>query len=534
MIQIPRIFHSIWVGSKPFPEEFKKYQATWVELNPGWELMFWTEENLPADLIRKEIFETLRVPAERADMLRLEVLFRHGGIYVDADMECLKPLEPIIGDLDFFTADLKPGRINNAFIGSTPGHKILEQAIRELTPVKFYGYDKAAAGPSFLDKIVKQHPGTKIFEPWVVYPSSPLEREKAFADHHHERSWKDAEGFKKSAETAEKRLNLAQAQLMNVYNGLKALETDPRAEAAKAEIERLVSKISYHGENPTLAEKTKNKNGGKKAVTKKAVPTLLSSLMDPKALILDPKARAQTKKLFEKRVLRRVLRAYNKSYRYTYANRLDTVRDRDEIPALLNARGLTGIGLEIGVKKGGYSEYLLTHWKGSKLISVDPWLEDKPENYIDHANVEQNTHNVFYEMTKKRLAKFGKRSDIWRMKSDEAAEKVEDGYLDFVYIDARHDYASVKEDLHLWYPKMKPGGLICGHDYADGHFDQGDFGVKSAVDEFFAEKGLEVAVTQGQWPVEMFASWIVLVPPRAGKAKARKTKSKSAQPELHV
>ena len=84
--------------------------------------------------------------------------------------------------------------------------------------------------------------------------------------------------------------------------------------------------------------------------------------------------------------------------------------------------------------------------------------------------------------------------------------------MDFVYIDARHDYESVLEDLDAWCPKMKPGGIIAGHDYVDGMFAQGDFGVKSAVDEFFGERGIPVHGTKGPSPVELFPSWIVEVP----------------------
>jgi hypothetical protein len=114
--------------------------------------------------------------------------------------------------------------------------------------------------------------------------------------------------------------------------------------------------------------------------------------------------------------------------------------------------------------------------------------------------------------TKARLAPFGSRSEIWRLMSVEAAERVPDGSLDFVYVDARHDYESVLEDLHAWYSKLKPGGIFAGHDYANGHFAQGDFGVKAAVDEFFGERGIAVHGTQGPSPVEMFPSWIVEIP----------------------
>ena len=68
-MRIPRIFHQIWVGPDPFPEEFAGYQETWIRHHPEWELRFWTEENLPTDLERREVYELLRRPAERADIL---------------------------------------------------------------------------------------------------------------------------------------------------------------------------------------------------------------------------------------------------------------------------------------------------------------------------------------------------------------------------------------------------------------------------------------------------------------------------------
>jgi hypothetical protein len=213
-----------------------------------------------------------------------------------------------------------------------------------------------------------------------------------------------------------------------------------------------------------------------------------------------------------KRAYRSVYRQWNKRYRTTYAKRLDRVPARDELPTLLNRRGLLGPGAEIGVKAGRFSEYLLERWKGTRLISIDPWLEDEPDSYVDSANVAQSRHEEFYAETQARLQPFGARSEIWRMTSLEAAERVADGSLDFAYIDARHDYESVLEDLHAWFPKVRPGGLLTGHDYATGTFKQGEFGVKRAVDEFFAERGIPVFATQGRRPAELFATWIVEIP----------------------
>ena len=184
---------------------------------------------------------------------------------------------------------------------------------------------------------------------------------------------------------------------------------------------------------------------------------------------------------------------------------------RTDIPALLNDLGLKGKGVEIGVQQGEFSATILEGWRGALLLSIDPWMEAAADEYIDISNVPQSKQEVFFATTRSRLAPFGRRSEIWRMTGDEAAERIEDGSLDFVYIDARHDYNSVKSDLRAWLPKIAPGGVISGHDYLDGDRPEGLFGVRSAVDEFFAEHGLPVGTTTND--PSNFPSWLVVVPP---------------------
>ena len=208
----------------------------------------------------------------------------------------------------------------------------------------------------------------------------------------------------------------------------------------------------------------------------------------------------------------RVRQAALPAFRATYATPRPVLPVREDLPFLLNRRGLLGAGAEIGVKTGWFSEVILDRWKGRHLISIDPWMTDAPDNYVDVANVEQPQHDEFMKETQTRLARFGERSTIWRLTSTDAAPKVPHHSLDFVYIDARHDYASVLEDLDAWYDRVRPGGVIAGHDYVDGLYDEGDFGVKSAVDEFFGKRGVRVGATFGDPP---WVSWYVVLPKRA-------------------
>lgn len=220
---------------------------------------------------------------------------------------------------------------------------------------------------------------------------------------------------------------------------------------------------------------------------------------------------------FTRRMRRRARALWEMRYRRTYTSERPRVPSREELPALLNSRGLLGVGAEIGVKSGTFSDLVLRGWRGRKLISVDPWLEADASEYRDKANVPQERHEQYMEQALARLAPHGGRSEVWRTTSAEAAKRVEDESLDFVYIDARHDYDAVLEDVRLWLPKVRPGGVLAGHDYVDGVFRQGEFGVKTAVDEIFAELGIPVLSTDGKPP--RFPSWIVIVP-QAGVGRA--------------
>lgn len=192
-----------------------------------------------------------------------------------------------------------------------------------------------------------------------------------------------------------------------------------------------------------------------------------------------------------------------------YRHTVPFLLNRGEITSLLNARELTGEGAEVGVKCGQFSEYLLDHWRGRLLYSIDPWLEFEHEIYHDDDNVDQQEQDRNHKTTMRRLARFGERSKLLRMTSEQAAKVISDGSLDFVYLDARHDYESVKEDIGLWYPKVKQGGIIAGHDYLEGEIAGTKFGVKPAVDEFAKHYNLDFKVTLRE-PV--YKSWLAIKP----------------------
>ena len=79
------------------------------------------------------------------------------------------------------------------------------------------------------------------------------------------------------------------------------------------------------------------------------------------------------------------------------------------------------------------------------------------------------------------------------MDSVDAAARTADGTVDFVYIDGRHDRPCIDDDLAAWWPKVRSGGILAGHDYVM----EGPIEVKDAVDEFAADHGVAVEQTAG-------------------------------------
>lgn len=202
------------------------------------------------------------------------------------------------------------------------------------------------------------------------------------------------------------------------------------------------------------------------------------------------------------------------------AQGLRPLKNRDEIPALLEEMNFSS-GIEIGVKQGDFAKKVLDTWKScDEYHLVDLWA--KQENYKDVANVEDAVHDKFYEETKDALKSFEDKVHYHRMYSTEAATKFKDESIDFIYVDARHDYCGAKEDIEYYWPLLKPGGIMAGHDYNENseirNQDWGlcmdgtrnELAVKGAVNDFFLPKGLTITVTY--YRENNFMSWLVQKP----------------------
>ncbi len=118
-----------------------------------------------------------------------------------------------------------------------------------------------------------------------------------------------------------------------------------------------------------------------------------------------------------------------------------------------------GIGAEIGVEQGLYSKVLCENNPKVVLHCIDPW--EAYQGYREH--VSQEKLDVFLENTKQRLAPYD--VNIIRKYSTDAAKDFPDDSLDFVYIDGNHELSHVVADICAWYPKVRVGGIVAGHDF---------------------------------------------------------------------
>lgn len=177
----------------------------------------------------------------------------------------------------------------------------------------------------------------------------------------------------------------------------------------------------------------------------------------------------------------------------------DQLRQRGgEILSRLMMRALPHVA-EIGVATGNLSRFLLEGHPGLHLTMVDHWLpgEQRPAAYQatgdSNAQLTRERAATHRQLAHNVVAQFSDRCSLLEGDSASfAAPLIGDLELDLCFIDADHSYTGVHRDVRAWWPKVKPGGWVGGHDYdnLDSRFDF--TGVRRAVDEWAEAEGHKV------------------------------------------
>lgn len=168
----------------------------------------------------------------------------------------------------------------------------------------------------------------------------------------------------------------------------------------------------------------------------------------------------------------------------------ETQDSRSDVVNLIVRHGAKRIA-EVGAWRGALSRMIIGT-KPEKFYIIDPHNTEFNEigDYI--CTMGDGKKHTQEELDKIADDLLGLPATYYRMTSVQAAEMIEDGSLDFVFIDAIHDYEHVREDILTWVPKIRKGGMISGDDYRIGSkYMKARFpGVKKAVDELLPNRKL--------------------------------------------
>lgn len=223
MGQIPRILHQIFFSpNNEIPADYLHYRETWRQHHPDWELRIWHESecrqfmeaHYPGYL---SLYDGYPHRIQRIDAIRYFILDRLGGVYADMDIECLKPIDPLLEGYEVVLGR-SIGGVTNAIMGSVPGHPLwaevhasLPRHAQPAPPSRLPWrqepmgvYVGRSTGPIMLSQCVTRlgwetHPEIKGYPSYVFEPLAPREKDgqvyfsndvsQSYTHHHMSTHW---------------------------------------------------------------------------------------------------------------------------------------------------------------------------------------------------------------------------------------------------------------------------------------------------------------------------------------------------------
>src|SRR5665213_1372941 len=224
-MSIPHIIHQTWKTDE-VPPHLAHHVRSWRQHHPDWQFMGWTDATLAAFIETEfpqylDLYRSYKHQIERVHMARYLILKKQGGVFVDLDMECLKPIEPLLAEWTMLVglepashadhpASTRQGMSNivgTAFLASIPEHPFWDHLLGQL-PLSKHFYDPlVTTGPIFLTGAIASWPikdRIAVAKSLLLYPFDraqtwsgetfdiefwePATRH-AFSVHHWEGSW---------------------------------------------------------------------------------------------------------------------------------------------------------------------------------------------------------------------------------------------------------------------------------------------------------------------------------------------------------
>lgn len=198
---IPRRIVQVWLGDDPPPT---RWIESWATRHPARDHTLYREEDIDAfGLENRALYERLlaaKVYDAASDVARVELLYRLGGVYVDADSVCLRSLDdaPFMGSSFFATREIHERGgfyVTNAFMGSVPGHPLLRRYIDHLATARVgcrHSEEFCCAwrqtGPKVLSRLILQDTSAMILPPAAFFTQT-INGEPIEGTHYAEHYW---------------------------------------------------------------------------------------------------------------------------------------------------------------------------------------------------------------------------------------------------------------------------------------------------------------------------------------------------------
>lgn len=209
---IPRVIHYCWFGNTPLPASADRYLSSWRRKCPDYEIYRWDERSF--DVAQCNFCREAHAAGKWAfvsDYARLRIIFEHGGIYLDTDVELLQSLDPLLAHTAFFGFQQDGTIATGLGFGATPSHPLVGALMNQYESVPFFGpagLPDATPCPARdavifrqfgfrLDGSRQDHDGVVVLPANVMCPKSYESGRvrltpRTIAIHHYDASWHDA------------------------------------------------------------------------------------------------------------------------------------------------------------------------------------------------------------------------------------------------------------------------------------------------------------------------------------------------------
>jgi hypothetical protein len=203
---IPKVIHYCWFGGNPIPAEYREYIKTWAEFCPDYEIIEWNEKNYD---VTKNTYMHDAYKAQKwafaSDYARLDIVYEHGGIYLDTDIELLKNLDELLVHEAFMGIENRKYANTGLGFGAVKEHETIKELRDDYDSLTFTK-DDGVTGPMHQTKLLRRKglnprsrkiqlvAGINVFPSEYFAPKSYTTLkvksiENAYSIHHYGLSW---------------------------------------------------------------------------------------------------------------------------------------------------------------------------------------------------------------------------------------------------------------------------------------------------------------------------------------------------------